>query len=275
MRTFLLLAFVGLLSLLAWRLGFQREAASPSSQDLAKEVKLREPANEVAPTPAGIERDSNPAAGSSPAPSLAGSRKPVSAAALAALLAKYSSGQEWKVDLDESGLPLRMTGAGLKAIFENGGEGESFLREYTELLGFSELPPLAREDSTTSRFQIVDYVQRHTLATGETLPVFESWLRFKGSPDEGAFIGNNQLRPVENLRGDLGLSDEEALSIVRRAFNGPAQKIEVKSSKVVYAHERPHQLATQITITGPLPHWLVLVGHESKTILYRTIVSRR
>jgi hypothetical protein len=240
--------------------------ASPS-------IPVSEPSRSRAPSsvnPVNKNTDTSSEAGSGSGAALASEPS----LGLSGVLAKYSGGKSWTIERDPRGNPMRMSGQGLKVMGE-GAETSAFINELTQELGFAASPPLARENSRSANFRIVDYLQSYVLPTGETLPVYDAWLRLKGSETDGAYVVINLLKPVDTtIKPELQLSSADALEILKREMELKQDAtLTVRPAAVIFADQLPHQKALQIEVGGPQPHWLVLVGAETRSVIYKKITS--
>jgi hypothetical protein len=192
------------------------------------------------------------------------------------VFAKHSNGSPWTLESNDAGQIVRMNGSGLRAMAP-GAEANAFLKDLTQELGFEQPARFERSTKRSTRFEMVDYAETLQFADGTSIPVFNGWLRLKGTQDDGALMAINQLKPLSaDIKSDITLTDDNALGIAKSQFtNASADAIfRVVKPDVIFADRQPQERATQIEVSGPLPHWRILVGHFTKSIVHAEVSSR-
>lgn len=192
------------------------------------------------------------------------------------LLEKHSGNRDWNIELNDDGKPVRIAGHGLR-VMQAGAETDAFLSDFMKAMGTDRAMTFTRKQLSSPRFLMIDYFQSVKSPEGDEIPVFGGWIRFKGSADGTASLIVNSLKPVDSsLRLDRSLSDEDAIQIARTALTkAPADAVfKVEKSAVVFVDSGKQELATEISITGPPPHWQVIVGQQSRSVIFQTVSTR-
>jgi hypothetical protein len=272
------IAFVALLilgGLLVWEFSQDRSSQQkPATSFLAREADSNDEvdSSQIASQRDGQDRQpaSVPASGGgagSGAGGGAGSGSNSGRDPLANLLQKYSGTDRWTIKRDVDGRPFRMTGSVLKEVIANADRAQSFLSELQTVLGFDQPAILERKADRTGHFALVDYSQFYALPDGSKLPVFDGWIRFKGREEEGAILVTNHLRPVsQHLRAEVIFDATEVLSTARAHVTSPEAKLQLKHD-VIFANSEPHQRATLVHVQEGPKERMLLIGHQTKSVI--------
>ena len=240
------------------------EAPGPAPDATPSGSESAEPMNAARPS-------ATPAQGASAAVP-ASSREPSALPGISKILEKYSGTKDWHLDLDDKGRPFKMSGGKLKGIARSDALARQFIAELGEELGFKEPPVVERKVDEGPRMKLVDYEQTATSPDGQKLAVYQGWIRLGGDGAGDAIIVVNQLKPLNDVRYDLALSEDEAKEIARRHVNDT--KATFKTGSVfVFADEAPHQKATQVFVGGVKPRRVLLVGHQTRTVVFEGLAS--
>lgn len=203
------------------------------------------------------------------------SKKSSLEARIAAFL-KEKSGVEWTLNLDEKGRPFRFSGGSLPGIMAEGTAGSAFLSELQSILGFERPAQFVRTERRTARVRIVDQDQWIEIG-GQRFRVFGGGIRFIGNGGDDAFMVVNNLRPVDSrIRTELTLSPEDALAIAAKDFDRAGfQYASDPAPTVVVADQAPHQLATSVVAAKGIDRRILLIGHESRSVVKVTPLTKR
>lgn len=225
-----------------------------------------------APKPAPSSAVSNPSRlpSSSPAPN-----PNINQTDIKSVLKRYSGTEQWVLDREADGTIFKISSGQIKGLLKSPEGTRDFLSDLSKSLGFQDEPLLRRDEKSADRVHIVDYYQMQADRTGDPIPVFDAWIRLMANPEGDVFLISNQLKPVDShVVLSAQISSEEALAIAKAYINNPDAKLEIISPLMVFAGSRPHQIVTQVGMSGVLPHKLLLVGHESRAVVHEKIMSR-
>lgn len=191
------------------------------------------------------------------------------------VLSKYSGTSDWTVDNDETGRAFKFSGGKLKDIMSEGVNGKAFLTDLQAAMGFQKPAVFTRETQDTARVTILELKEGIKAPNGQRLDVFGSSLRLLGDTNGDAFLVYNELRPVsDSLKWDLSLSDAEAIAIARAHLQDPGYKMEIRQPAIeIYAHQEPHQKVTKLLARNGPSVRMLLIGHDTRTVVWDKLVS--
>ena len=237
--------------------------SNPAAIDTPTTLSSKAPKQPISSTLASAAPTATPQASS------AGEEPVLAPRALIAVLEKYSGTRDWRFDTDDKGRAFKMTGGKLKGLLKDSAATEAFLSDMQEALGFNSQASFVAESQSSSSFQTVDHKQIVNFPNGESLPVFESKLRLIGDESGDVFMVYNELRPVSlSFRWAAEISDGEAIAIARRHVGSSEIQLKILEPDLAFAHSEPHQKVTQIIAREGAKSRLLLIGHETKTVVW-------
>ncbi|MGE0528023.1 MAG: hypothetical protein AB7G93_13785 [Bdellovibrionales bacterium] len=174
----------------------------------------------------------------------------------------------WKSHL-EAGRPLRFTGGRIRAVVGDPARENQLLGELGVSLGLGPNVVFHREQKSTGNLTIVDQQQRFMFESGTSFPVFGAKLRVFANRLGEIFMIQNETRTVDlSIEDTPALAAAEAIQIVAAHLQDQEFELRIYDpSLVVYADDRPHQLAVQVLSSKVGSSRLLLVGQSTRTVI--------